>query len=72
MVNTFHQPAPNHEGLTQREQEMLQLIAEGLIVKEIADRTNVSTSTVRTHIRHIYEKLHVRSRVEAVNKLRGS
>ncbi|MBK9289223.1 MAG: response regulator transcription factor [Flavobacteriales bacterium] len=72
VVNTFHQPAPNHEGLTQREQEMLQLIAEGLIVKEIADRTNVSTSTVRTHIRHIYEKLHVRSRVEAVNKLRGS
>ncbi len=72
VVNTFHQPAPAHEGLTQREQEMLQLIAEGLTVKEIADRTHVSASTVRTHIRHIYEKLQVRSRVEAVNKMRGA
>jgi DNA-binding NarL/FixJ family response regulator len=72
VVNTFHQPAPAQEGLTQREQEMLQLIAEGLTVKEIADRTHVSASTVRTHIRHIYEKLQVRSRVEAVNKLRGA
>lgn len=71
VVGTFHQPMVAQESLTQREQEMLQLIAEGLTVKEIADRAHVSNSTVRTHIRHIYEKLHVRSRVEAVNKMRG-
>jgi DNA-binding NarL/FixJ family response regulator len=72
VVGTFHQPTIAQEALTQREQEVLQLIAEGLTVKEIADRAHVSNSTVRTHIRHIYEKLHVRSRVEAVNKLRGN
>ena len=72
VVNTFHQPSMAQEGLTQREQEVLSLIAEGLTVKEIADRTHVSNNTVRTHIRHIYEKLHVRSRVEAVNRLRGA
>lgn len=72
VVNTFHQPSMAQEGLTQREQEVLSLIAEGLTVKEIADRTHVSNNTVRTHIRHIYEKLHVRSRVEAVNRLRGT
>ncbi|MBL7963321.1 MAG: response regulator transcription factor [Flavobacteriales bacterium] len=71
VVSTFHRHAPRaQEPLTQREQEVLGLIAEGLTVKEIADRTHVSSNTVRTHIRHIYEKLHVRSRVEAVNKLR--
>jgi DNA-binding NarL/FixJ family response regulator len=72
VVSTFHQPAPAQEGLTQREKEMLELIAEGLSVKEISERTSVSSSTVRTHIRHIYEKLQVRSRVEAVNKMRGT
>jgi DNA-binding NarL/FixJ family response regulator len=72
VVGTFHQPVLAQEGLTHREQEVLQLIAEGLTVKEIADRAHVSNSTVRTHIRHIYEKLQVRSRVEAVNKLRGA
>ena len=72
VVSTFHQPAPAQEGLTQREKEMLELIAEGLSVQEISERTSVSSSTVRTHIRHIYEKLQVRSRVEAVNKMRGT
>jgi len=72
VVGTFHQPAAQPTTLTHREQEVLELIAEGLTVKEIADRANVSNNTVRTHIRHIYEKLHVRSRVEAVNKMRGA
>ena len=72
VVSTFHRNNLAHEGLTQREQEVLDLIAEGLSVKEIAARTQVSGSTVRTHIRHIYEKLQVRSRVEALNKVRGA
>jgi DNA-binding NarL/FixJ family response regulator len=72
VVGTFHQPAAQHTTLTHREQEVLELIAEGLTVKEIADRASVSNNTVRTHIRHIYEKLQVRSRVEAVNKMRGT
>lgn len=72
VVRTFHQPAPVNEPLTQREHEILSFIAEGLSVKEIADRACVSTNTVRTHIRHIYDKLHVRSRVEAVNKIRST
>lgn len=71
VVGTFHQPTPQHSALTNREQEILELIAEGLTVKEISERASVSNNTVRTHIRHIYEKLQVRSRVEAVNKMRG-
>lgn len=72
VVGTFYQPAAVPNTLTPREQEVLELIAEGLTVKEIADRVSVSGNTVRTHIRHIYEKLQVRSRVEAVNRMRGS
>jgi DNA-binding NarL/FixJ family response regulator len=54
--------------LTSREQEILQLLANGLLYKEIADRLTISTSTVRQHIHHIYEKLHVQNRTEAINK----
>jgi DNA-binding NarL/FixJ family response regulator len=72
VVGTFFHPVSKHEPLTQREREILDLIAEGLTVKEIAERAHVSTNTVRTHIRNIYEKLQVRSRVEAVNRMRGT
>jgi DNA-binding NarL/FixJ family response regulator len=71
VVSTFHRASKVQDELTPREVEILNLIAEGLSVKEIADRACVSNSTVRTHIRHIYEKLQVRSRVEAVNRMRG-
>jgi DNA-binding NarL/FixJ family response regulator len=56
------------DGLTQRESEILVLLSEGLSNKEIADRVKVSYDTVRAHLRHIYEKLHVRGRTEAVRK----
>ncbi|MHB1307524.1 MAG: response regulator [Limisphaerales bacterium] len=55
--------------LTPREREILQALAEGRMYKEIADRLGLSIETVRTHIHHIYRKLQVRSRTEAVNKL---
>lgn len=56
------------DGLTQRESEILGLLSEGLSNKEIADRVKISYDTVRAHLRHIYEKLHVRGRTEAVRK----
>ena len=56
------------EDLSQREEEILQHLSKGYSTKEIADRLSVSVNTVRTHLQHIYEKLHVRSRTEAVAK----
>ena len=56
------------DGLTQRESEILVLLSEGLSNKEIADRVQISYDTVRAHLRHIYEKLHVGGRTEAVRK----
>jgi DNA-binding NarL/FixJ family response regulator len=56
------------DGLTQRESEILVLLSRGLSNKEIADPLNISYDTVRAHLRHIYEKLHVRGRTEAVRK----
>lgn len=55
-------------GLSGRENEILQLLARGLLYKEIADQLHISTSTVRQHIHRIYEKLHVQNRTEAINK----
>jgi DNA-binding NarL/FixJ family response regulator len=57
------------EKLTNREREMLDLLAKGYRYKEIADRLSISFETVRTHIHNIYEKLHVQSRTEALNKV---
>lgn len=54
------------EKLSQREEEILQQLAKGYSTKEIADRSSISVNTVRTHLQHIYEKLHVRSRTEAI------
>lgn len=54
--------------LTKREQEILKGIADGLTYKQLADRLFISPYTVRTHIRNIYEKLHVRCKIEAVTK----
>jgi DNA-binding NarL/FixJ family response regulator len=56
------------ETLSQREEEILQHLSKGYSTKEIAERLSVSVNTVRTHLQHIYEKLHVRSRTEAVVK----
>jgi DNA-binding NarL/FixJ family response regulator len=54
--------------LTEREEQILSRLAKGYSNKEIADLLSVSLETVRTHLRHIYEKLHVHSRTEAVVK----
>ena len=59
------------EALSNRENEILQLLAKGLLYKEIANQLNISVATVRQHIHHIYEKLHVQNRTEAINKAFG-
>ncbi len=59
------------EVLSNRENEILQLLAKGLLYKEIAEQLGISVSTVRQHIHHIYEKLHVQNRTEALNKVFG-
>lgn len=55
--------------ISEREQEILDLMSEGLRSKEIAAKLFISTNTVRTHVRNIYEKLHVSSKIEALNKV---
>ncbi len=58
--------------LTPKEKEILKALAKGLRYKEIADEIQISMDTVRTHVRHIYEKLQVQSRMEAINKIYGT
>ena len=56
------------ESLSEREQQVLDLLSQGLMYKEIADKLSISYETVHTYIRRIYEKLQVRTRTEAVAK----
>jgi len=57
--------------LSNRENEILELLARGMLYKEIAARLFISQETVRKHVYHIYEKMHVNNRVEAINKFYG-
>lgn len=69
VVQLLHQPkpaiTPAHE-LSKRENEVLNLLAQGYLYKEIADALGIRLDTVNTYIRRIYEKLHVHSRAQAV------
>jgi DNA-binding NarL/FixJ family response regulator len=60
------EPRSEPEGLSAREREILRLLARGFAYKEMADSLGVSIGTINTHIRRIYQKLHVSSRGEAV------
>ena len=60
------------ENLTPREQEILALLATGFRTKEIADSLGISPATVQCHLTNVYEKLHVRSRSEAVARYLSS
>ena len=73
VVQSLQKPAAPASGgdlaeLSEREQQVLDLLAQGLIYKEIADKLNIGYETVHTYIRRIYEKLQVRTRTEAVAK----
>jgi len=65
-------PAPAFPGLTERESEVLTLMAEGMDNREIAARLQVSAKTVANHVSHVLTKLQARDRVEAVLRARGS
>jgi DNA-binding NarL/FixJ family response regulator len=59
------------ENLSPREREVLELLAQGFIYKEIGDKLGIGTETVRTYVKNICQKMHVRSRLEAVAKHRA-
>ncbi len=76
VVAAFQKPAPGKEDqeldlLSTREREILEHLSRGLMYKEIAAELFLSPETVRKHVYHIYEKLHVNNRVAAVNKFYG-
>ena len=71
IVNSFSGKRKNNQllsALTETEKEVLRLLDKGYPYKIVADKINVKLDTVRWHIRNIYEKLHARSRSEAVAK----
>ena len=59
------------EALSRREKEILEMLAKGLLYKEIAEQLFISPETVKKHVYHVYEKLHVTNRIEAVNRYFG-
>jgi DNA-binding NarL/FixJ family response regulator len=73
VVQTFKAPVPPSENLpvvalTPKETQVLDYLAKGYLYKEIAEALGISYGTVHTHIEHIYKKLHVRSRSQAIAK----
>jgi DNA-binding NarL/FixJ family response regulator len=69
VVQSFREgvaPSPGTEGLTPREREVLALLSKGYLYREIAERLGVGYDTVHSHVRNIYEKLHVHTRTQAV------
>ena len=74
VVKHFKKESPQKNenlNLTPRETEILDLLAKGSLYKEIAWDLGIGVETVRTHLHHIYTKLHVRTRTEAVVKYLG-
>lgn len=71
VISSFQKPVVSEatQLLTRREQELLELLAQGFRYKEIADKLFLSIDTIRTHVRNIYRKLEVQSRAEALNKI---
>ena len=64
-----HRPAAEVAALSPRERQVLEALSQGQRYKEVADTLGISMDTVRTHIKEVYQKLHVNSRAEAVLKL---
>jgi DNA-binding NarL/FixJ family response regulator len=59
------------ELISKREQEVLELLSKGFLYKEIAEKLNITLSTVKRHLNHVYEKLQVQNKTEAINKMYG-
>ena len=62
------QPPEELNSLTGKEKQILDLLAKGFLYKEIADQLHLTRNTIKQHIHHIYEKMHVQNRTEAINK----
>lgn len=74
VIDSFHRlPTAIHpdDQLTPKEEEVLKLLAKGYSPKDIAEKLDVTYDTIRYHLKHIYDKLHVHSRTEAVLKYLG-
>lgn len=71
LVQRYQKPALSDEmaQLTPKEKEILTLLSEGLLYKEIAERLSITSGTVKQHIHRMYEKLHVSNKTEAINKM---
>lgn len=71
VIASFQQPKEKNLNtiLSGREQEVLEQLAHGLIYKEIGEKLFISHETVKQHIKHIYQKLHVQNKIEALNKM---
>lgn len=73
VINHFKEvKKPGHESLTNKENEILNLLSKGFLYKEIAAKLSISVGTVTQHIHNIYEKLHVTNKTEAINKFHGN
>jgi DNA-binding NarL/FixJ family response regulator len=57
--------------ISKREQEVLELLSKGFLYKEIGDKLNITLSTVKRHLNHVYTKLQVQNKTEAINKMYG-
>ncbi len=71
LVMRFQKPAIalNEYHLTPKEQKVLELMSKGFLYKEIAVELQNTVNTIKQHIHHIYEKLHVQNKAEAINKM---
>lgn len=72
VISSFQkQITPNDNTLLSlREKEVLELLAKGLLYKEIAEKMSVTHETIKKHLKNIYQKLHVQNKIEALNKFR--
>ena len=72
VISSFQKPVVSNESssLSIREREVLELLAKGLLYKEIAEKLGVTHETVKKHLKNIYQKLHVQNKIEALNKFR--
>lgn len=70
LISLFQQSQPDQSsfGLSEREQNVLKFLSDGLIYKEIAEKLSISSNTVKNHLKSIYKKLHVQNKTEAINK----
>lgn len=72
VLATFQKPLIKDDQslLSQREKQVLELLAKGLLYKEIAQQLGVTSETIKKHLKNIYQKLQVQNKIEAINKFR--